>query len=59
MGDINVDFQKDVNQIQDSLGVFDLKNLVKGPTCFKNHLHPSAVDVILTHAQEEWSLVII
>ncbi len=37
MGDINVDFQKDVNKIQDSLDVFDLTNLVKGPTCFKNH----------------------
>ncbi len=48
MADINVDFQKDVNQIQDSLDVFDLTNFVKGPTCFKNHLHLSAVDVILT-----------
>ncbi len=48
MRDINVDFQKDVNQIQDSLDVFDLTILVKGPTCLKNHLHPSAVDVIFT-----------
>ncbi len=48
MGDIKVDFQKDINQIQDSLDVFDLTNLVKGPTYFKNHLHPFAVDVILT-----------
>ncbi len=48
MGNINVDFQKYVNQIQESLDVFDLTNLVKGPTCFKNHLPPSGVDVILT-----------
>ncbi len=45
MGDINVDFQKDVNPIHDSLDVFDLTNLVKGATCFKNHFHPSVVDV--------------
>ncbi len=29
MGDINVDFLKDVNQIQDSLDVFDLTNFVR------------------------------
>ncbi len=48
MGDISVDFQNNINQIQDSLDVFDLTNLVEGPTYFKNHLPPSGVDVILT-----------
>ncbi len=55
MGDINVDFQKAVNPIQDNLDVFDLTNLVKGPTCFKNHFHPSVVDVILTTCPRQMS----
>ncbi len=48
LGDINVDFLQHVTPLQDELDVFDLQNLVKGPTCFKNPENPTSVDVILT-----------
>ncbi len=48
LGDINVDFLRHKNSIQDELDVFYLQNLVEGPTCFKNPDNPSSVDVILT-----------
>ncbi len=47
MGDINVDFLKDKFLIQHELDIYNMTNLIKGPTCFKNPDNPSSVDVIL------------
>ena len=29
--------------------IYNLKNLIKEPTCYKNPLHPSSIDIILTN----------
>ena len=29
--------------------MYDLENLIKGPTCFKNASNPSSIGVILTN----------
>ena len=49
LGDLNVDFLKGKNPLQDTLDVFNLKNVIVGPTCFKSMQSPTAVDVILTN----------
>ena len=51
-GDLNIDLldpSKDTsNHLSDLLDVFNLKNLVKEPTCFKSDKR-SLVDIILTN----------
>ena len=37
------------NAIEEFMKVYNLKNLVKGPTCFKNLEKPSCIDLILTN----------
>lgn len=49
LGDINVDFLKDVNPLKDTLDIYNLVNKVKGPTCYKNPNNPSSVDVFLSN----------
>ena len=39
----------------DLCDIFDLSNLVKGPTCYSNKNKPSLLDVILTNKQNEIS----
>ena len=47
------DFNSSVDEIQmnEFCDVYNLHNLIKDPTCFKNPLNPSAIDVILTNIQ--------
>ena len=48
MGDINVDLLKCTTPVSDIIDVFGMKNLIKGPTCFKSISNPTLVDVIIT-----------
>ena len=45
------DFNSECREIRMSefCGVYNLHNLVKGPTCFKNPLNPSCIDLMLTN----------
>ena len=47
LGDLNVDFLKGKNPLQDTLDVFNLKNVIVGPTCFKSVQSPTAVTVVI------------
>ena len=49
IGDINVDFSKENNPLKCVLDDYGLQNVIKGPTCFKNHERPTLIDVILTN----------
>ena len=46
-GDINYDMYKD-NTLHDLCDIYDLKNSVNGPTCFKGEI-PTLLDVFLTN----------
>ena len=46
-GDINYDMFKD-NILHDLCDVYDLKNVIRGPTCFKGE-NPTLLDVFLTN----------
>ena len=46
LGDFNVEPTEDV--MEELMKIYNLKNLVKGPTCFKNPDKPSCIDLILT-----------
>ena len=35
--------------MNDFCAMYNLKNLIKDPTCFKSPLHPSSIDLILTN----------
>ena len=50
MGDMNVDCKSSNHLLSDFFDAFDLKNVIKGPTCFKSAINPSLVDVILTNS---------
>ena len=45
-GDFNFEMKVDV--MSDFCSIFNLKNLIKDPTCFKNPSKPSCIDLILT-----------
>ena len=47
LGDFNVTPTEDA--IEEFMKVYNSKNLVKGPTCFKNPDQPSYIDLILTN----------
>ena len=49
MGDVNINFKCLPDSISSFMTQHDLKNVVKGPTCFKNIDNPSLIDVILTN----------
>ena len=49
LGDLNIDFGKDINPLSDILGLYGIENMIKGPTCFKSVSQPTRVDVILTN----------
>ena len=46
MGDFNSEPTDD--ELQEFCNLFNLKNLVKEPTCYKNPEKPSCIDLILT-----------
>ena len=47
LGDYNSEMTE--NAMKEFSDTYNLKNLVNEPTCFKNPLHPSSIDVILTN----------
>ena len=52
LGDFNVD-PEEVN-MSDFLNIYNLKNLVKLKTCFKNPENPSSIDLILTNSHKSF-----
>ena len=49
IGDLNVNFLLNSNQLTDICDTYDLRQTVKGPTCFKSVENPSLLDVLLTN----------
>ena len=49
IGDLNVNFMQNPHQLHDVCDSFDLKQIVKSPTCFKSLNNPSLLDIILTN----------
>ena len=47
LGDFNAEMKE--KPMMEFCDTYNLKNIVKGPTCFKNPTNPSSVDVILTN----------
>ena len=47
MGDFNADLSN--NSLSEFCSIFDLKSLIREPTCFKNIANPSCIDLILTN----------
>ena len=58
IGDLNVDMMTKSNALADTLDVFNLRNVVRKPTCFKNVLNPSLLDVILTNTPRRLTSVL-
>ena len=49
IGDLNVNFKQTPNPLSQICDTYDLKQLIKSPTCFKSLNNPSLIDVILTN----------
>ena len=47
LGDFNIEMRE--NLMKDFCDTYDLINLIKDPTCFKNPLNPSIIDLVLTN----------
>ena len=47
LGDFNVEMEENV--LMDFCDLYNLKNLINEPTCFKNPHNPSSIDVMLTN----------
>ena len=47
MGDFNSCMSE--NAMQEFCEMYSLENLIKGPTCYKNALNPSSIDLMLTN----------
>ena len=47
IGDFNVDINN--NSMKEFCELYDLKNLIKEPTCFKSNENPSCIDLMLTN----------
>ena len=47
IGDLNCEFSE--NHLNDFCKTNSLKNIVKSPTCFKNPVNPSCIDLFLTN----------
>ena len=52
LGDLNVDFNLSPHVLSDVLDAYNLRNVVKEPTCFKSKTNPTLIDVILTNTPE-------
>ena len=50
IGDFNS--STDESYMSQFCDIYNLKNVIIGPTCFKNPLTPSAIDVILTNKKK-------
>ncbi len=47
IGDMNINMQGKVSELHDLCDLYNLKNIVKEPTCFKSQDNPSLIEVIL------------
>ena len=47
LGDFNSEMEEDA--MKEFCETYSLRNLIKEPTCFKNLLNPSSIDLILTN----------
>ena len=47
LGDFNSEMSED--KMKEFCEIYNLKNLVKAPTCYKNPLNPSCIDLIITN----------
>ena len=47
VGDFNASVSE--NHMKDFCEMYDLENLISGPTCFENTNNPSSIDVMLTN----------
>ena len=50
LGDLNVNILNPNHCLRDIFELFDLKNIVNEPTCYKNVVNPSLLDVIVTNS---------
>ena len=50
LGDLNSEMHEE--PMKDFCDLYELKNLIKVPTCFKSAENPSSIDVILTNTKE-------
>ena len=48
IGDMNVNFGNNNNALTETLNSFDLKQMIKDPTCFKSIQNPTLIDIIIT-----------
>ena len=57
MGDFNcdVDNKHENNKILNFCESFSLTNIVKEPTCFKNPVKPTCIDLIITNRKERFN----
>ena len=49
LGDINVNTSEEI--MKDFCQMYNFRNLINEPTCFKNANNPSSIDAILTNRQ--------
>lgn len=49
LGDLNVNFLNPCHDLIELLDLYNLKNIIRGATCFKSTSNPSLIDVILTN----------
>ena len=52
LGDFNSSVKE--NAMKEFCEIYDLENLIKDPTCFKNPSNPSSIDVILTNRKSSF-----
>ena len=57
LGDFNS--EKNENAITEFGEIYNLENLVNKPTCFKNPINPSCIDLILTNWKDSFQKTII
>ena len=50
IGDLNVNFNLNPNNLSNICDIYDLKQVIKGPTCFKSLENPTLLDIILTNS---------
>ena len=54
LGDFNSTMSE--KPMKDFCELYDLQNLIKGPTCYKNASNPSSIDVILTNRKTAFKI---
>ena len=56
LGDLNIDMKPDCENAPTSFcNIYNLKNLIDKPTCYKNPNNPTYIDVILTNRKNTFS----